>query len=163
VSAGRTTLVIDDEEMVRHLVRRMLEPELCQVMEAGDGESALRLIQQDPAAIDLVLTDLIMPGIDGFDIVHVLAENCPDLPVVCMSGFATQAMADRRLPALFVPKPFTIEKLRQTIEPLLGRSREQRRRSEAARRRALERLATTVDLVAAANARRRRASGESPR
>jgi FixJ family two-component response regulator len=46
VSAGGTTLVIDDE-------------------------------------------DLIMPGIDGFDIMHVLAENCPDLPVVCTSGFAT--------------------------------------------------------------------------
>lgn len=98
MSAGGTTLVIDDEEVVRHLVRRMLEPELCQ------------------------LTDLIMP------------------------------------------KPFTVENLRETIEPLLARSREQRRQSEAARRRALDRWATTVDLVAAANARRRRhPSGESPR
>jgi len=103
-----------------------------------------------------------MPGIDGFDIVHVLAENRPDLPVVCMSGFATQAIADRRLPALFVPKPFTIEKLRQTIEPLLARSREQRRQSEAAPRRALERWAAPVDLVAAANERQRRAGGGSP-
>ena len=74
-------------------------------------------------AIDLVLTDLIMPGIDGFDIVHVLAENCPDLPVVCMSGFATQAAAGQRLPVPFVPKPFTVEKLRRAVEPLLARRR----------------------------------------
>jgi two-component system cell cycle sensor histidine kinase/response regulator CckA len=157
-----TTLVVDDEEMVRHLVRRMLEPEVCRVMEAEDGETALRLIQLEGPAIDVVLTDLVMPGIDGFDIVRVLAENCPDLPVVCMSGFPTQAAAGRRLLVPFVPKPFTLETLREAITPLLAHSGEVRRDSEPARRHAAQGRAAAVDLVAAAlDLRRQRADGAS--
>ncbi len=67
--------------MVRALVRRMLEPDVCGVVEAEDGESALRLIERGQPAIDVVLTDLVMPGIDGFDIITVLARHRPGLPV----------------------------------------------------------------------------------
>jgi two-component system cell cycle sensor histidine kinase/response regulator CckA len=159
-AALATALVVDDEEIVRHLVHRMLEPEVCRVVEAEDGESALRLIQRDGPAIDVVLTDLVMPGIDGFDIVRVLAEHRPDLPVVCMSGFPTQAAAGRGLPVPFVPKPFTIEALHGAITPLIARSREVRRESEAALDRAAHGRAAAVDLVAAAlELRRRRAEG----
>jgi two-component system cell cycle sensor histidine kinase/response regulator CckA len=157
-----TTLVVDDEEMVRQLVRRMLEPEVCRVVEAEDGEAALRLIQLERPAIDVVLTDLVMPGIDGFDLVRVLAENCPDLRVVCMSGFATQAAAGRGLQVPFVPKPFTLEALRGAITPLIAHSREVRRESEAARHRAAHGRAAGVDLVAAAlELQRERAKGAS--
>src|SRR5262249_59773238 len=62
-----TALVVDDEPMVRHLVRRILEPEICSVVDVEDGETALRLLQRQADSIDLVLTDLSMPGIDGFD------------------------------------------------------------------------------------------------
>ena len=84
-----TVLVVDDESGVRTLVRRMLEPGMHSVVEAEDGEAALRLIERGEPAIDVVLTDLVMPGIDGFDIVTVLARHRPDLPIVCMSGFAS--------------------------------------------------------------------------
>ena len=57
------------------------------MVEAEDGESALRLIERGRPAIDVVLTDLVMPGIDGFDIVDGAGRHRPDLPVVCMSGF----------------------------------------------------------------------------
>jgi two-component system, cell cycle sensor histidine kinase and response regulator CckA len=157
-----TTLVVDDEEMVRRLIHRMLDPEVCRVVEAEDGETALRLIQLEGSAIDVVLTDLVMPGIDGFDIVHVLAENCPDLPVVCMSGFVTQAAAGRGLMVPFVPKPFTLDALRGAITPLIARSQEARRKAEATRDRAAQGGAAAVDLVAAALVlRRQRADGES--
>ena len=160
--AAGITLVVDDEEMVRHLVRRMLEPDVCRVLEAENGETALRLIQQDRPAIDVVLTDLAMPGIDGFDLVHVLTEHCPDLPVVCMSGFARNGMSGERLAVPFVPKPFSVEVLREAIAPLLARSRDMRRPSDAAPRRAVERWAATADLVGAANElRRRRQSGST--
>ena len=66
-----TTLVVDDEEMVRRLIHRMLDPEVCRVVEAEDGETALRLIQLEGSAIDVVLTDLVMPGISGL----LLAER----------------------------------------------------------------------------------------
>ena len=81
-AAPATALVVDDESMVRILVRRMLEPEVCDVVEAEDGESALRLIERGQPAIDVVLTDLVMPGIDGFDLVTVLARHRPD----CLSS-----------------------------------------------------------------------------
>ena len=117
-----TVLVVDDESMVRTLVRRMLEPGMCSVVEAEDGESALRLIERGQPAIDVVLTDLVMPEIDGFDIITVLARHCPGLPVICMSGFASVAAS--RLTVPFIPKPFSLESLRAGIEPMLARSRE---------------------------------------
>jgi two-component system, cell cycle sensor histidine kinase and response regulator CckA len=149
-TAPATALVVDDEGMVRQLVRRMLEPEVCRVMEAEDGETALRLIERNLETIDVVLTDLLMPGIDGFDVVQVLTSHHPDLPIVCMSGFANQALAGRRLDVPFVPKPFTAEVLRSALEPLIERSRNARRVSEAERLRAGNGRGAAVDLVAQA-------------
>jgi DNA-binding NtrC family response regulator len=148
-------LVVDDESMVRALVRRMLEPEVCSVVEAEDGESALRLIERGQPAIDVVLTDLVMPGIDGFDILTVLARHRPDLPVICMSGFASVAAS--RLTVPFIPKPFSIESLRGGLEPMLARSRQLGQTALDGRRRT-----GALDLVAAAlELRRQRA--EPPR
>jgi two-component system cell cycle sensor histidine kinase/response regulator CckA len=116
------TLVVDDESVVRQLVRRILEPAVCRVMEAADEETALRLIERGRPAVDLVLTDLRMPGIDGLELMEVLAAHRPGLPVVCMSGFATVS-AGPRPEVPFVAKPFTAESLRKTVEPLLARPR----------------------------------------
>jgi DNA-binding NtrC family response regulator len=165
-----TVLVVDDESMVRTLVRRMLEPGVCVVVEAEDGESALRLIERGRPAIDAVLTDLVMPGIDGSDIVTVLARHRPDLPVICMSGFAS--VAKDRLTVPFVPKPFSLETLRAALDPVLARSRALRQVAVDGRRRASRERGTSermhresgatrtgsLDLVAAAlELRRQRA------
>ena len=139
-----TVLVVDDESMVRTLVRRMLEPDVCAVIEAEDGESALRLIEHGQPAIDAVLTDLLMPGIDGFDIVTVLARHRPDLPVVCMSGFASVSVSQLTVP--FIPKPFSLEGLRATLELVLPRSRELRQVSDAARTDPLALVAAALEL-----------------
>jgi DNA-binding NtrC family response regulator len=141
-----TVLVVDDESMVRTLVRRMLGPGRYSVVEAEDGESALRLIDRGDPAIDVVLTDLVMPGIDGFDIIAVLARHRPDLPVVCMSGFTSATASQLTVP--FIPKPFSLEGLHATLELVLARSRELRQMAGDGRRRAL-------DLVAAARVLRR--------
>ena len=164
-----TVLVVDDESMVRTLVRRMLEPGVCVVVEAEDGESALRLIERDQPAIDVVLTDLVMPGIDGFDIVTVLARHRPDLPVICMSGFASVSRSQLTVP--FLPKPFSLETLRAALDPELARSRELRQMAVDGRRRASQERGTSermrresgatrtgaLDLVAAALELRQRA------
>lgn len=149
-AAPATALVVDDEGMVRQLVRRMLEPEVCRVMEAEDGETALRLIERNLETIDVVLTDLLMPGIDGFDVVQVLTSHHPNLPIVCMSGYANQALAGRRLDVPFVAKPFTVEALRGILEPLIERSRKARGASEAECHRAARGQRAAVDLVAKA-------------
>jgi two-component system cell cycle sensor histidine kinase/response regulator CckA len=131
-----TTLVVDDEPMVRQLVRRILEPDLCEVIEVDGGESALRLIQQQPDAIDVVLTDLVMPGVDGFDVVEVLTRHLPDLPVVCMTGYGGQLAPIRQVTAPVLPKPFTTEALRELIAPLVEQSRARRGKAGTARSRA---------------------------
>ena len=165
-----TVLVVDDESMVRTLVRRMLEPGMYSVVEAEDGESALRLIERGQPAIDVVLTDLVMPGIDGFDIVAVLARHRPDLPVIRMSGFASVSTSQLTVP--FIPKPFSLEVLHETLERALERSRQLRQMATDGRLRASqerggsERLrrvsdaapTDALDLVAAAlELRRQRA------
>ncbi len=57
-----TALVIDDEAQVRRVVHRMLEPEVCRVLEAPDAETGLRLIEREDPRVDVVLTDWIMPA-----------------------------------------------------------------------------------------------------
>jgi two-component system, OmpR family, phosphate regulon sensor histidine kinase PhoR len=176
--AGATTLVIDDEAVVRHLVRRMLEPDVCRVVEASDGETGLRLIEQSGGGIDAVLTDLLMPGIDGYDVVEVLTSHRPELPVACMSGFTSHASAGRRILVPYIAKPFGIDGLRDAVASLLNRSRALREsaradRSRAAEERAISRAlcrrgeaarAEAIDLVAAAlELRRQRAEGPRTR
>lgn len=83
-----TLLVIDDEKPVRQLVRRMLEPHICRVVEASDGAEALTIIESHPTPIDAVLTDLRMPGMSGEELVAALQRRSPRLPVLAMTGHA---------------------------------------------------------------------------
>jgi DNA-binding NtrC family response regulator len=154
-------LVIDDEIMVRRLVRRMLEPEVCRVVEAGDGEAGLRLIERHDG-ISVVLTDLLMPGIDGYDVVEVLTVHRPELALACMSGFASHTSVGRRLLVPFIPKPFDAESLRALLLPLLARSPGVR--TGVPRSHSNEDDDGAPDLVAAAHAlRRQRAVDRAPR
>jgi len=86
-----TLLVIDDERAVRQLVRRMLEPHICRVVEAADGSEALAIIESHSAPIDAVLTDLRMPGMTGEEVVAALQRQAPRLPVLAMTGHADTA------------------------------------------------------------------------
>jgi DNA-binding NtrC family response regulator len=161
-----TALVVDDEAAVRHMVRRILEPQICGVVEVEDGEAALRLIQRRPDAVDVVLTDVSMPGIDGLTLVAVLAQHQPSLPVLCMSGYVEPLGTDHSVSVPFIQKPFTPEALCVAVAALIERSRAVRAQSREQGRRAIgERLvsealrartegahATAVDLVAAAMA-----------
>jgi CheY-like chemotaxis protein len=99
-------LVVDDEEPLRRVVRRALEGDGCAVLEASDGEEALRLLQGLPRMPDLVLTDLRMPRVGGRELAEILSVFRPGVPVVAMTGFAGSAHPDRRLPLLI--KPFTL-------------------------------------------------------
>ena len=131
-----TALVVDDEPSVRQLVRRILEPEICGVVEVEDGETALRLIQRRPDSIDVVLTDLSMPGIDGLTVLEVLARHQPGLPVLCMSGYVGQLSATHPAPVPFIQKPFTPAALCAAMTELIEQSRAVRARVREAGRRA---------------------------
>lgn len=121
VAGGPTALAIDDEPAMRQLLHRWLEPEVCRVIEAADGVDALRLIQQDDPHIDLVLTDLDMPGLDGCDVIEVLEKYRPDLPVLVVSGSVDLDYAGNHRP--FLAKPFTVEQVRAAIGAVIAQVR----------------------------------------
>jgi CheY-like chemotaxis protein len=130
-----TALVIDDEPAVRRLVRRILEPEVCLVLEAASGEDGLRLVQAESCAIDIVLTDLVMPRLTGWDVIDTLAEYRPDLPVLAISAYAglDQRTLAERLGTQVLAKPFGVEELRRIVSTALADAREMRIRAKSMR------------------------------
>ena len=121
-----TVLVIEDDEGVRHVTRRTLEAVGYQVLEAEDGEEGLRLIEEHGEAIDLVLTDIEMPRLDGISVVRALAAMHPRIGVVCMSGRMPEPTFHDRvglpLPP-FLTKPFSFDDLTRTASDTLARVR----------------------------------------
>ncbi len=152
--ARALVLVVDDEESLRRVVRRALEADGCRVLEAADGEAALRLIQRLSALPDLVLTDLRMPHVGGRELAEILSVFRPGLPVVAMTGFAGSAHPDRRLPLLV--KPFTLPTLLEAVRTARRRRLEFQSAPKVEHRSRARRLRTMaggagpeVDLVAA--------------
>ena len=120
---GRMVLVVDDEAAVREIVRMILVNEGYQVMCAGGADAALSQIQSVGGRVDLVLTDMAMPGVSGAKLVERLARSHPNLPVLVMTG----TDVGLRLPAEVknlttgvLAKPFSAEHLVQTIAQTLG-------------------------------------------
>src|SRR6476646_3244633 len=84
---GATLLLVDDDSHFRRALRRLLELERTRVIEAADGGEAIRYIEADDAdRLDVVLTDLAMPVVSGSELIAVLQECRPSLPVVSMSA-----------------------------------------------------------------------------
>ena len=121
---GATVLVVDNEPMMRTLVRRRLEAEDFHVEEAEDGESALGLIQAREDDFDLVLTDLSMPGIDGRQISETLARYRPSVAVLCMSANpdAVPRISASETPVRVMLKPFSTDDLYHAVCDAITRS-----------------------------------------
>jgi two-component system cell cycle sensor histidine kinase/response regulator CckA len=122
-SADPTVLVVDDEETPRSTTCRMVRALGYQARTARDGREALRYIQQHPGEIRLVLTDVVMPYMDGGELAERARDLHPRLPIVLMSAYPNGEIAElvAAYPELpFLAKPFTTEKLYQVLTPLLG-------------------------------------------
>lgn len=122
--AGRTILVVDDDEIVRKVARRMLEHAGFRVLTAPNGEEALALARGPHAGIDAVLLDLVLPDQSGLDVRKSLAEISPNLPVLLTSGFSTTLVdgvpGKDGIPTPCIPKPFTQSDLIQNLDALLA-------------------------------------------
>jgi CheY-like chemotaxis protein len=119
-----TILVADDEDDVRDSLRRSLERYGYRVFTACDGETALEIAAELRDEIDLVVTDVVMPTMSGFELGRQLAEITPDLPVVYISGYPDEAILEAPSPApAFLPKPFTPPLLARTIRESIGSAR----------------------------------------
>jgi signal transduction histidine kinase len=119
---SETVLLVEDEAGVRYLARRILEDAGYRVLEAATGQDAELIVARKRGAIDLLVTDVLMPGLSGPELFLRLAVDDPALKVVYISGYATEAMArqfglDRTRP--FLQKPFTAEQLVSTVRGVL--------------------------------------------
>ena len=119
-----TVLVADDQEDVRQSLRRSLERYGYRVFTATDGEGALAIAAELKDEIDVVVTDVVMASMSGFELGRRLAAIAPDLPVVYISGYPDEAILDAPRPApAFLPKPFTPPLLARTIRETIGSAR----------------------------------------
>ena len=122
--ATETVLLVEDEPGVRKLSKRILDRAGYHVLEATDGDDAERVFASNADSIDLVVTDVMMPGCGGPELYGRLRVKSPDLRVLYMSGFsepsAVQSMGfDRGLP--FVQKPFTAAEFTRQVRIALDR------------------------------------------
>jgi two-component system, cell cycle sensor histidine kinase and response regulator CckA len=108
--AGRTVLLADDEDVVRMLVREMLEESGYAVLEASSAEAAIGVSEAHGGEIDLLLTDVVMPGMNGPALAKELSEARPTMRVLYTSGFTNSAVAEQGVAGeetVFLAKPFS--------------------------------------------------------
>jgi CheY-like chemotaxis protein len=115
----KTVLVVDDEPVLRVLMREILQDEGYAVIDASDGQAMLELLQG--VHPDLVLMDVMMPGVDGREAYQALRSrtDMPDLPVVMMSAAVQPAKLDPSI-AAFLRKPFDLTELVELVAHLIG-------------------------------------------
>jgi len=111
--AGARVLVVEDEAAVRSLARRSLESVGVAVLEAANGREALEVLARDDALPHLVLTDVIMPGLNGRELAEAIAVRHPGLPVLFMSAYAEDDVTRSLLPeqSTYIQKPFAPDAL----------------------------------------------------
>jgi CheY-like chemotaxis protein len=118
---SETVLVVEDEDAVRSLVVRVLRKKGYTVIDAADGEAALLLAREFDDRIDLLISDIVMPRLNGRELVRRLALARPETRVLLMSGYddagAPQDTAGPETP--FMGKPFTPEELARTVRSVL--------------------------------------------
>jgi DNA-binding NtrC family response regulator len=123
-----TLLVVDDEEMVRRLAARILLGEGYHVVEAGGGQEAIRVLQRAFQRIDLVVTDVAMPGIGGRQLGETILRCWPAVRVLFMSGFPAHRIVEEGAldPASpFLQKPFTRDQLTRKVKQVLAMAKDQ--------------------------------------
>jgi PAS domain S-box-containing protein len=123
-----TVLVVEDQEDVKMLACRVLQGAGYRVLSASGGEEALRMALQTEGPIDLLLTDLVMPGMDGQEVASKIALQRPATKILMMSGYTDTVLSARNMieqGAAFLQKPFTAHRLVEKVREVLdGNSRD---------------------------------------
>jgi CheY-like chemotaxis protein len=114
-----TLLLVEDEERVRGAARRMLEHYGYRVLEAADGEQALRISAEHEGPIELMITDVMMPRIGGDELARRLTGLRPTMKVIFISGFAEDAAQRLGAEAVYVQKPFAPSALLRKVREVL--------------------------------------------
>jgi two-component system cell cycle sensor histidine kinase/response regulator CckA len=116
-------LVVDDEPAVRRFACRVLERAGYGVFEAIDGVDALELIQGQTVVLEIVVSDIVMPRMNGVELMQALSVSRPSLPVILMSGYATTALSELGIvaPCSILTKPFSAERLLAEVDRCMPR------------------------------------------
>jgi two-component system cell cycle sensor histidine kinase/response regulator CckA len=123
VTGQDTILLVEDEEAVRSFAARALRMRGYNVLEAGGGEEALEIVKDGASKIDLIITDVVMPNMDGPTMVRHVKAMTPDMRVIFMSGYAEEAFRknDQSSEDIhFLPKPFGLKQLAAKVKEVLS-------------------------------------------
>jgi CheY-like chemotaxis protein len=118
-----TILLVEDEASLRMITRQILEEHGYRVLEAAGGDQAVEIGHRHPDPIHLLVTDVVMPGMNGRQVADLLVAERPSLRVLYMSGYTDDVIANRgvlKTGTLFLSKPFTVHALLRRVREALG-------------------------------------------
>ena len=121
--AGKIVLVVDDDPALRTTVRRVLSQHDYDVREAGSAHEARRVLGKLDDSPDLVIMDLVLPGLEGREAANLIKAHHPDVPVVYTSGYTSMESVRSglvRAGETFLRKPFDARELLEAVESELG-------------------------------------------
>ncbi|MBT7943799.1 MAG: PAS domain-containing protein [Alphaproteobacteria bacterium] len=124
LTGSGTVLLVEDEDAVRLFGARALRNKGYTVLEAENGEGALDVISNTDSPIDLIISDVVMPGMDGNTLIGLVRHELPNVKVILMSGYAEDVFREEidRDPTIeFLPKPFSLKTLAQTVKAVMER------------------------------------------
>jgi two-component system cell cycle sensor histidine kinase/response regulator CckA len=123
LTGSSSILLVEDEDAVRAFAARALQTRGYTVHSAASGVEALEVMKQTGGKVDLVVSDVVMPEMDGPSLLRELRKDRPDLKIIFVSGYAEDAFA-KNLPEgekfHFLPKPFTLKQLATAVKEVLG-------------------------------------------
>ncbi|MBH5322281.1 PAS domain-containing sensor histidine kinase [Aurantiacibacter sediminis] len=123
-SGGGTILLVEDEDMVRAVAERALARQGYTIVTASDGDEGLEEFLQDEGKFDLVVTDVVMPSMDGPAMAKEIRKRRPRLPILFMSGYAEEQLrSEIDIENMhFIPKPFSVKQIGEMVGNVLRRS-----------------------------------------
>ena len=119
-----TILLVEDEDAVRTFAARALGTRGYDVLQAESGEAALALVEEHDGPIDLIVSDVVMPNMDGPTLIRELAGKLPGVKIIFVSGYAEDAFAKSLDPDQefhFLPKPFSLKQLASAVKDVMGK------------------------------------------
>lgn len=123
MSAPASILVVEDDDQVRSLVRALLAGEGYRLLEARNGAEGLRMGEEAGGNLDLLLSDMLLPELSGYDLAVKLRERFPNLKIILMTGYIEGEIVQKcvtELNATFLDKPFQPAVLRKLVRDTLG-------------------------------------------
>jgi two-component system cell cycle sensor histidine kinase/response regulator CckA len=123
LTGAGTILLVEDEDAVRMFSARALRNKGYVVLEAKSGESALEVLNNDKTEVDLLITDVVMPKMDGPALIREVREQRPDIRIICISGYAEDAFRkklDSSADIHFLPKPFSLNQLAGKVKEVMA-------------------------------------------